>query len=389
MTARRAPRLTMSHPWRSETPLAERMLQALGAQPTFADAVLGDLAEERARRTREQGARMARWWYAREALRSAPHLLWNAVRHGGAQGRVRAALALAAVAFVPTMVTFIFLREAPPARLVVDGQRGGWDGIVLNTTHPVRLTMHVFDEKGRPLPPRPIRFERVAGAAAYIAPDGVVTCTEGGDANVRATLGKITTTVRILCRPVKEFRTQMWLQLVAGGPGRDLHFTAFGPDGRPVELLAGDLRIMDSSVARLRGSHLTPVAPGRTLVTMRIADAQTMTSVGVYEPVRTLEEARPDQRFVSAPLTLSRRDTIRWALPVGMLHLFYEPIDVDQGVPRIVANGPVMCMPDFGPALMFTSCLVRGPGASIRITHPGGRTQTVSGHLALEREEQP
>ena len=53
----------------------EALLQSLGADPEFADDVLGDLAEEFEVRCRWDGALAARRWYYREAVRTAPHLL--------------------------------------------------------------------------------------------------------------------------------------------------------------------------------------------------------------------------------------------------------------------------------------------------------------------------
>ena len=55
--------------------LAESFLASLGAQPEFRDGVLGDLAEELSLRTAWDGARAARRWYYREAMRAVPHLL--------------------------------------------------------------------------------------------------------------------------------------------------------------------------------------------------------------------------------------------------------------------------------------------------------------------------
>jgi hypothetical protein len=389
MTARRAPHLTMTHRWRSEVPLAERLLHSLGAHPAFADALLGDLAEERARRAAEQGSTAARWWYAREALRSAPHLLWNALRHGGPRGRARAAVALAAVALVPTVATLALLRGPAPARLVVDGQSGGGDGIVLNTTHPVRLAMRVFDAKGGSLPSKDVRFRWLAGNPLSVAPSGVVTCSGQADATLRASVGSVQTTVLVRCRPVKEFQTEMWIPLVAGGPARGLRFSAVGPDGRAVDLLAGDLRIRDSTVATLRGTVVRPVAPGRTVITMRVGNAETLTGVSVYEPVRTLEGLRPEQRYVAAPVSLARGDTIRWALPTGLFQLFYQRESPGSAVPSLAVDGPVMCMPDFGPRAPIVRCLVRGPGASIRIAHPGTTRAPLAGRLALEMQSYP
>lgn len=66
----------MSHPPR----VIESILKSLGADPYLSDVVLGDLAEEFAQRAAFDGEIEARRWYTREALRSLPHLLRNALR---------------------------------------------------------------------------------------------------------------------------------------------------------------------------------------------------------------------------------------------------------------------------------------------------------------------
>ena len=58
----------------------ERILSACGAEPRYRDGLLGDLAEEFTIRVEEQGVRVARRWYRREALRSVPHLLLSCLR---------------------------------------------------------------------------------------------------------------------------------------------------------------------------------------------------------------------------------------------------------------------------------------------------------------------
>ncbi|MEO7086718.1 MAG: hypothetical protein ABI442_17005 [Gemmatimonadaceae bacterium] len=74
----------------------ERLLQSLGADPDFRDAVLGDLAEEFAIRAVWDGERAARWWYRRESVRVAPHLLRNWLGRTPARGLVRIAAAITA-----------------------------------------------------------------------------------------------------------------------------------------------------------------------------------------------------------------------------------------------------------------------------------------------------
>jgi hypothetical protein len=386
MTARRMPHLTMTHRWRTELPIAERVLHAIGATPEFADAVLGDLAEERARVAAERGVVAARWWYVCEAMRAVPHLAWNAVRHGGASARIRMASVAAVLALVATVALVLLLRGPAPAKLVMDAQRGGIDGIVLNTMQPVRLTIRVLDARGRTLPPEQVRFERMAGTALPVTSDGVVTCTSAGDALVRASVGKLQTTTMLHCRPVKEFLTELWIPLLAGGPPRDMRFMGVGPDNHDVEVLAGDLHIADSTVATLRGRRLTPVAPGHTFVRMRIGSGETITSVSVFTPVRTFMDRRPDQRFVAVPVEVQPRRTLRHALPVGQFWLLYENATDSMPVPKFVTDGAATCTPALGPGVSFSRCLVRGPGAALRIVHPGGTRAAVTGTLSLEMD---
>jgi hypothetical protein len=68
---------------------AERLLEALGADAEFRDALLGDMAEEYALRAAYDGTREANRWYRREALRVAPHLLRDGLRRLRWRGAAR------------------------------------------------------------------------------------------------------------------------------------------------------------------------------------------------------------------------------------------------------------------------------------------------------------
>lgn len=64
----------------------EALLEALGADTQYRDAVLGDLAEEFASRAERDGEDRARGWYRHEAMRAVPHLLrsgWHRARRRG------------------------------------------------------------------------------------------------------------------------------------------------------------------------------------------------------------------------------------------------------------------------------------------------------------------
>jgi hypothetical protein len=295
---------------------------------------------------------------------------------------------LVGVALVPTAVLVAaLLRDGPPARLLIGGQHGAdvSDGIVLNTRHPVRLAVQVLDAKGHALSSTDVRYRWTSGIPISVAPSGVVTCKREGDATVRASVGTLATSVLLRCRPVRTVLTERGLNFVTGGAGRDLHIAAFGPDGRPVSLLAGEVRVEDSTIATLKGTHIRPLAPGQTMVKVRIGDAQSWTGVTVYEPVRSLVGLRPGQNLVVAPVRLAPGDTIRWPLPVGLLSVQYTPASRGQPAPSITVAGPIMCMPAFGPRVDDSFCLARGPGASISIAHPGTSTRPIVGTLALDR----
>jgi hypothetical protein len=392
-TRPRAPRIAASlrerrNDFRPLAPWPERLLGALGAHPSFADALLGDLAEERARRVEQRGRLAAQWWYACEVLRSVPHLLWNAVRHGGRDGRIRVAMLLAALPVLPALVVALLLRDPPPASLAFEGQRGTDvpNGVVLNTRHPVQLKTRALDARGRELPPATVRYEWAAGIPVAVTPSGVVTCSEGGDAEVRASAGSIATTLLVRCRPVTEVQGDMVMSLIAGGAGQSLPFTARAPNGRLVELLAYEVRVADSNVAAAKGLYIRPVAPGTTVATVNVGDGKARVWVNVYEPVRTLEGLRPDQRLVSAPVHLAAGDTIRWPLPTGLFWLRFTPVSKSQPVPRITVGGQVSCMPAFGPTDQ-ARCVVRAPGAWVRIVHPARSRGEIAGNLSLERRD--
>ncbi|MEO7456486.1 MAG: hypothetical protein ABIY52_09505, partial [Gemmatimonadaceae bacterium] len=171
----------------------ERLLAAIGADPGFADDVLGDLAEECAKRAEMHGARSARFWYVREALRSAPHLVASAVRRASWSGRARMATTVSVVALASTIAFVVFTHRAgEPARLVADAGRMG-EGIIVNNVKPVRLTMRVLDARGHVLPDTGLRFAWTSGVPLSISSDGVITCDRAGDASVSASLGALTT----------------------------------------------------------------------------------------------------------------------------------------------------------------------------------------------------
>jgi hypothetical protein len=109
----------------------------------------------------------------------------------------------------------------------------------------------------------------------------------------------------------------------------------------------------------------------------------------VYEPLRTFDGLRRDQRLAVAPVRLALGDTIRWPLPMGLFTLTFNRTPASQPMPTIAVDGLIMCMPDFGPGIAESFCLVRAPGASVRISHPGTVAGAIVGSLAITRQYDP
>ncbi len=97
---------------RTSTPprTTELLLEALGAESGFREALVGDMAEEFASRVERDGAGAARRWYRREALRAAPHLLRDWTRRAHARDvRYLTGVALSAYVLTAAIGWFVVL----------------------------------------------------------------------------------------------------------------------------------------------------------------------------------------------------------------------------------------------------------------------------------------
>ena len=390
--------------------VTERALLALGGDPAFITDLLGDLSEEYTYRAAHDGVYAARLWYIREVVRSTPHLVWNAMRHGTPSARARLAAWILAVVATFSVLTFAWLtRNGPPASLLVGGGVGS-DGIVVNNLGPVQLSMRVLDARGHRLERTGVRYQRISGSPIQVSTRGVITCTRPGDAIVRASLAPLHRDFVIHCEPVRTIRGAGWGNFVVGQPPGTLTVNAIGLDGQPVTRIAARLRVEDSTIATLDSSgRLRPLRPGQTWVDIEIGDRRAGDFVTVYEPVRTFEGLRTDQRWVVAPIRLTRDASIRWPLPTGVFFLTFSA-DSSEAPPmrgfvalgsgssptvqspiNMSVAGLIMCtrMPELQPGVLGAHCLARAPGATLILTYsgPGGPNEIV-GSLALERQDQ-
>ena len=390
--------------------VTERALLALGGDPAFITDLLGDLSEEYTYRAAHDGVYTARLWYIREVVRSTPHLVWNAMRHGTPSARARLAAWILAVVATFSVLTFAWLtRNGPPASLLVGGGVGS-DGIVVNNLGPVQLSMRVLDARGHRLERTGVRYQRISGAPIQVSTRGVIKCTRPGDAIVRASLAPLHRDFVIHCEPVRTIRGAGWGNFVVGQPPGTLTVNAIGLDGQPVTRIAARLRVEDSTIATLDSSgRLRPLRSGQTWIDIEIGDRRAGDFVTVYEPVRTFEGLRPDQHWVVAPIRITRGASIRWPLPTGVFFLTFSAdsseappmrgfVALGSGSSPTVQSpvnmsiaGLIMCtrMAEPQPGVLGAYCLARAPGATLILTYsgPGGPNEIV-GSLALERQEQ-
>ena len=375
--------------WSTHASRVERLLHSIGADPAFVEAVLGDLAEERAARTIADGPRAAHLWYLREALRSMPHLVASAIR--GASWRRRATLMLCLTAIVSVAafaLTRILGPDAAPAQLVATGDTG--DGIVVNNDRrPVQLAMRVLDSAGRVMPDTGVRYRWLSGTPIPVTPRGVAKCNRAGDALVRASLGTVATQFVVRCRPVKKVRSMWTTDLILGDPPVPVPFEALDAQGRTVSLLRGALSVEDSTVATLDvaadGTRLLRArAPGTTMLNIRIGDRGAGTGVHVYERASSPEGISKGQ-YLAIPVELGGGEMRQWHIPIAPenYYIAMRPDGDEAHVPRLAIVG-ANCITGMNPHSFL--CVAQHE-TSVFVYHSreGNRSQPERGTLMVWR----
>lgn len=306
----------------SRKPRAQRFLQAIGADPAFVESVLGDLAEEYALTVACDGYVVAVWWYVREVLRSAPHLIASWFRYARQHERARFIACMSGLA-VTSLVLLIALlmRDGPPASLAA----GTADVVVINNELPVHLPVEVRDANGHMLNSSGVRYRWMSGAPVSLSAAGEVTCRESGDAYVHVSLGALSRNVLLRCRPIRDLRLATGSELIAGDSAVPLSFSAFGPDDRRVELVAGSVTVRDSDIASLDDMWLRPKLPGRTVLTVVAGDHSLRVPIRVLARAPNPGALGPYDAFVVPALRLAAGETRRWSIAPGLYAIALRP----------------------------------------------------------------
>ena len=319
--------------------------EALGFDRRQLDAILGDLGEERRERAHIYGRAFALAWWLREILRSAPHLIVDAMRRGSPAERARLAAALGTPILLAALAAL--LRHGPPARIVTPGG----DAIVINALRPVQLSVHVMDERGHALEAKGVRYRWISGMPIGVTPAGITTCERSGDALVRATLGDVVSDLTVSCRPVRELIASSAIDLIAGGAPVDLPFVAIGDARKVVTELRGSMVVADRAVAEVEGTTIRPVGVGATTLRIVVGDKATKIAVIVHQPVDRLDGANAKLDYVALPVRLAQGDTVRWHIPPGAYWVKYLPARAGDSPPTINFDGGINWSSDARPPI--------------------------------------
>jgi hypothetical protein len=272
--------------------------------------------------------------------------------------------------------------KVPPARLVA----GIADTVVVNNVRPVRLPMQVLDPSGHVLPDTDVRYTWRSGLPVAVSTRGVATCTQAGDATVRASLGAVAADIVVRCRPVHEVRGGGMFKLVVGDPPVDLLFEAVDAAGRRVTPVAAWVSVWVSSVVTLEGWRIRAHAPGWTTVEIGIGDTSVYYAVHVYERASRLQGIRPGQHL-AVPVRLAGGEMRSWQLPASPPVYGVEMLpDHDaKRAPRLAIEG-ANCLG--GPDSY--SCFAL-EGASVIVYHPRqtDSASVWSGMLGVHRDNCP
>ena len=357
----------------------ERSLIALGVDPYFVDAVLGDLAEEYDLRAVRDGASVARWWYTREMLRATPYFIRNWFRSPPRYEHFRLVAVLGGLALT-TLAVLVTLppRNGPPAQLA-----GASDAVIVNSRAPVQLGVQVLDSAGHVLRVTGVRYQRISGAPLRMSASGRVLCAQRGDALVSASFGALSRSFLLRCRPIQRFvdwRGGLWLTV--GDAAKALPVWAVGVDGTPETMLAGSATVEDSQIASLRGLRVYPKAPGGTLVYVWVGGIVDIIPITVFKRVSTSDALRPWE-FVGAPLRLASGQSREWHIQPGKYFVSFRSDTVGASTLTFSTVGATCSQ--FGDA--YNYFCVASMRATVVVSAPGGtgEAREFSGYLAVRR----
>jgi hypothetical protein len=235
---------------------------------------------------------------------------------------------LVAVAALLTQIGCAASEPKTPAR-IVGGLR---DTVVINERQPARIRVRVFDVSGKSLPDTGVQFVALDGNNPEVSPDGVVHCLHSSDFRARASIGSISTTITVRCRPVKTVHIDGPIQFLLPDTGQDMRVSAFDLDGKPVDVMIGKTSIGDTTIATISDLRITPESPGATIAGARFGNQSAGVGVHVYERATSLDPLFGGKEYIGIPLRLPGGAFRTWQLPPGTWMLTMIPEEDNEGL---------------------------------------------------------
>lgn len=261
---------------------------------------------------------------------------------------------------------------------------GTADTVIINHRRQVRIPVRVLDAAGHALPDSNVRYRWIAGENLALTADGMVTCAHSTDASIEASLGSVTATMLVRCRPVKTIVIAGPIQFVLPDTAQEMRMSVLDLDGNEVNLLKGTSDIGDTTVATIEGTRLIPRSAGTTVAGVRFGNQSAGVGVHVYERASTLDGLGLGKELVGIPLRMTGAEMHSWRLPAGTWMLTMLPESDEASGLRLRIEG-ANCSP-----LQLTrrryACLVK-THATVIIYHPStaGYAPELSGQLLVRR----
>ena len=291
-----------------------------------------------------------------------------------------------AVAALPVTILALTSCKREPARIEV----GSSDTVVVNTRNAARLPAQVFDARGGALPAKGVQYRWVAGDTVRISQDGIVQCARQGDAELRASLGAVSTNIHLLCRPIRAVRLYLDGLLVVGGLPKNIVLTATDEDDKPVTLVAGSAVVQDSSIVSLKGLRVFPKIAGETTVDVQLGDCVASLDIIVETQKDSSNALEPYQQFVVAPLRLVPGEIRSWHIARGVYDITLVG-DSTTDARLLLGAIKTNCLTEDAPGVQHYARCIALDGATVVVRHPRriGAGKPLTGQLVVRRIRDP
>jgi hypothetical protein len=154
-------------------------------------------------------------------------------------------------------------------------------------------------------------------------------------------------------------------------------------------MLAGTLRILDSSVAELRGLTVYPRARGETMVELDLGECLWDIGVFVSERVATPAHIRyADDIFLESPLRLVDGERRGWKLPRGEYRVGLHT-QAGAGAKLMLNTNAMNCVPWITGGQDYHCVALDGASADVRNPRRAGRGGELYGELFVQRMDLP